>query len=59
VKPLTDRIGPRQLRRLTVEEAQGLVRAAAGVPRADGMRKRRGPYRLHGYVVLLLTPGSC
>ena len=25
--------------------------------RANGMRKRRGPYRLHGYVVLLLTTG--
>jgi integrase len=27
------------------------------VLRANGMRKRRGPYRLHGYVVLLLTTG--
>jgi integrase len=27
------------------------------VLRANGMRKRRGPYRLHAYVVLLLTTG--
>ena len=42
---------------LTVEQAQALVMAAAGVLRANGMRKRRGPYRLHGYVVLLLATG--
>ena len=42
---------------LTVEQAQALVQAAAGVLRANGMRKRRGPYRLHAYVVLLLTTG--
>jgi integrase len=40
-----------------VEQAQALVQASAGVLRANGMRKRRGPYRLHGYVVLLLTTG--
>jgi integrase len=42
---------------LNVEEAQALVQAAAGVLRANGMRPRRGPYRLHAYVVLLLTTG--
>jgi len=42
---------------LTVEQAQKLVKAAAGVLRANGMRARRGPYRLHAYVVLLLTTG--
>jgi integrase len=42
---------------LTTEQAQALVLAAAGVLRANGMRKRRGPYRLHAYVVLLLTTG--
>jgi integrase len=42
---------------LTAEQAQALVKAAAGVLRANGMRKRRGPYRLHGYGVLLLTTG--
>ena len=42
---------------LTAAQAQALVMAAAGVLRANGMRKRRGPYRLHGYVVLLLTTG--
>ena len=42
---------------LTVEQAQALVKASAGVLRANGMRKRRGPYRLHAYVVLLLTTG--
>lgn len=42
---------------LTVEQAQALVQAAAGVLRANGMRKRRGPYRLHAYVVLLLATG--
>ena len=110
VKPLTDRLGARQLRQLTAAEvrsalaglsgerppghcrsratawcgpsgrprpttslpatwprwlrrrrpggqAQALVKAAAGVLRANGMRKGRGPYRLHAYVVLLLTTG--
>jgi integrase len=42
---------------LTAQQAQALVQAAAGVLRANGMRKRRGPYRLHAYVVLLLTTG--
>ena len=42
---------------LTTEQAQALIQAAAGVLRANGMRKRRGPYRLHAYVVLLLTTG--
>ena len=42
---------------LTVEQAQALIKAAAGVLRANGMRARRGPYRLHAYVVLLLTTG--
>jgi len=42
---------------LNAEEAQALVKAAAGVLRANGMRARRGPYRLHAYVVLLLTTG--
>jgi hypothetical protein len=32
-----------------VEQAQALIKAAAGVLRANGMRLRRGPYRLHGY----------
>jgi integrase len=40
-----------------VEQAHALIKAAAGVLRANGLRKRRGPYRLHAYVVLLLTTG--
>jgi integrase len=42
---------------LTVEQAGALLQAAAGVLRANGLRKRSGPYRLHAYVVLLLTTG--
>ena len=42
---------------LTMAQAQALVKAAAGVLRANGMRARRGPYRLYAYVVLLLTTG--
>jgi integrase len=42
---------------LTVEQAHALIKAAAGVLRANGMRKRRGPYRLHPYVAVLLING--
>jgi integrase len=57
VQPPTGRPG-RPSKALTVDQARALVQAAAGdlVREGEG-RKKATPYRLHAYVVLLLTTG--
>jgi integrase len=53
VKPPAGREG-RPSKALTVEQARALLKTAAGDP---GSEKGAEPYRLHAYVVLLLTTG--
>jgi integrase len=57
VRPPAGRQG-RPSRALTVDQARALVRSAAGdlVREGEGREKAK-PYRLHAYVVLLLTTG--
>jgi integrase len=57
VQPPAGRPG-RPSQALTVDQARALVKAAAGdlVREGEG-RKKAKPYRLHAYVVLLLTTG--
>jgi integrase len=57
VQPPAGRPG-RPSKALTVDQARALVKAAAGdlVRQVEGRKKAR-PYRLHAYVVLLLTTG--
>lgn len=52
IRPPTGRKG-RPSKALTVDQAQALINAAASRPGADGADS----YRLHAYVVLLLTTG--
>ena len=57
VRPPAGRQG-RPSKALTVDQARALVRAAAGERVREGEgRKKAKPYRLHAYVVLLLTTG--
>ena len=57
VKPPTGRPG-RPSKALTVDQARALVKSAAGDLGGEGNgRKNAKPYRLHAYVVLLLTTG--
>jgi integrase len=57
VQPPTGRPG-RPSKALTVDQARALVKSAAGDLGGEGDgRKNAKPYRLHSYVVLLLTTG--
>jgi integrase len=57
IRPPAGRQG-RPSKALTVEQARGLLKAAAGeADAADAKRPSRGPYRLYAYIVLLLTTG--
>ena len=57
VQPPTGRPG-RPSKALTVDQARALVKSAAGDLDGEGNgRKNAKPYRLHAYVVLLLTTG--
>lgn len=57
VRPPAGRLG-RPSKSLTAEQARALIRASAGRLRGDGSEPQHPvPYRLHAYVVLLLTTG--